>query len=371
MKTGMGLGYAGGVINSEADAYEKGGVAGATKEAFKQVGEFTLMGKGFQGGEEHLLESSSTARNANELLSVGKYEPYKAEDVAPKINRIQIPTSDGQGANKDFTEWKTYGIGASLGNKPILSVTSEGIFLGAASAPRSLILGESSSSGSGSLLSKVIGKASISHTEGFGADTHAVPDVYGSTLKIGNKILLTKYNEGGISLGAGAAPRKLILSEGTQFKPATAEEVPFFKATVEKYTTPESATAYESGRNVLNKIYESGIDQSKLPSQYNISSEAIPAKMRGATMKAVKNYASSGDIEIGGSVSTQNQIGGYLGRNANDLELYSDNEMKTVEAIKAQYKSQGFKEGKDFRQAVDKKGKPIAKIEFPTGENGD
>jgi hypothetical protein len=127
-KTGLGVGYASSVVGDEVNAYNKGGVAGATQEAMKQVSDFLVMGKGFQSGEEHLLESSSTLQDVNEMLSVGKYEPYTLQDVAPKINRIQIPMSDGKGANKDFTDWKTYGIGASLGNKPILSATTEGIF---------------------------------------------------------------------------------------------------------------------------------------------------------------------------------------------------------------------------------------------------
>jgi hypothetical protein len=223
------------------------------------------------------------------------------------------------------------------------------------------------------LLSKIIGKASISHTEGLGGDTVSVPDIYGSTLKVGNKILLTKYNGGGITLDAGAAPESLIFLEVNgrplQFKPSTTDEVPFFKSTVAKYTTPESVTALESGRNILNALYTSGIDESTLPAQLSITSEAIPDRMKDATLSAIKNTA-AGDVEIGGSASTQNQIGDFLGRSVHDLELYSDNATNTINAVMSEYQSQGFVEGKDYRQVVDKQGNLTNQIEYPT-DNGD
>ncbi len=329
---------------------------GGALQAGKMAGSVGLVKAG------NVLEDAGLPLVGLTTKYVGKGVPLAA-DVA--LTGTLLQQVGGQVASASA-------VGGTTGaTKAVLGAGAEFVVGGAGFSKGSKLVGESKALRGVSQhynpvrvtdISPRVTSAKISEIVGAGADTKPVDLKYGRSFAVGNKPIVTHVSGKGLkgfSKGAGAAPESALVGKTTQS--FSKIENPFFAKTVKSVGGETESQYLTSAMNMAEKVYATR-KPLYVAEKFEITSKAIPEAQRPAIVSAIKTY--DGEIKVAGSVPMKSQSTPFTTREPHDLELYSNSVDATIGHVIKTLKNRGFKEGRDFRRAVNEKGEPTNQVEF-------
>jgi len=169
-----------------------------------------------------------------------------------------------------------------------------------------------------------------------GADPVLTPIEYGKTLTVLDKPVVS-YSQG--RLYSGAAPVPVELVQGKTITAFNKLETAAFEKTLKKHN-PSEAEYYNVGQDITGKMYKTNEPVFK-PEHFDILSDNIPDTAKPAVMDTIRNYP--GELNVYGSVTQKQQLGGYMTRTPKDIELIVDNSQKFLSDLEPRLQQQGIK----------------------------
>jgi len=161
-------------------------------------------------------------------------------------------------------------------------------------------------------------KLSLVEMKSGGAAPTFEPLPYGKTITVFDKPALS-YAGGKISRGAPPAPSELIA--GKTITAFSKSEIAAFESTLKAYS-PSELSYFQTGKTIASKVYETNKPIYK-PTKFEITSENIPDVAKPYVLESMKAY--KGEMDVYGSVTQKQQMGGYMTRTPKDIEVVVDN----------------------------------------------
>lgn len=190
----------------------------------------------------------------------------------------------------------------------------------------------------------------------------AVEDIkVGEMFRIGGKTLLSRNAEGKIVRGASALPANKM--EGKIIQSFDKADTDSFIKTIESIKNGNDASIFKSGKVISDTAYNQPRPISN-PKSFDILSEHVSTDMKPVVKSTILGYNKYKlqSIDVYGSVSQKLQMGGFLSRKPQDIEISVSNIEKFIKLFKINATKSGFKEGTDYKISATDKDAP--KIEF-------